>query len=50
VWNFFIVRCVLIVLEVIDDANQSLSAYNAFFLGSVKFAPWKRIWKTWGPL
>ncbi|WVZ84633.1 hypothetical protein U9M48_031641 [Paspalum notatum var. saurae] len=26
------------------------SAYNAFFLGSVKFAPWKRIWKSWAPL
>jgi hypothetical protein len=28
----------------------SKSAYNAFFLGSVKFAPWKRIWKTRTPL
>ncbi|WVZ57988.1 hypothetical protein U9M48_008310, partial [Paspalum notatum var. saurae] len=28
----------------------SKSAYNAFFLGSVKFAPWKRIWKSWAPL
>jgi hypothetical protein len=28
----------------------SKSAYNAFFLGSVKFAPWKMTWKTWAPL
>ncbi|WVZ91046.1 LOW QUALITY PROTEIN: hypothetical protein U9M48_037269 [Paspalum notatum var. saurae] len=28
---------------------SSKSAYNAFFLGSVKFAPWKRTWKTWAP-
>ncbi|WVZ88479.1 LOW QUALITY PROTEIN: hypothetical protein U9M48_034996, partial [Paspalum notatum var. saurae] len=28
----------------------SKSAYQAFFLGSVKFAPWKRIWKSCAPL
>jgi hypothetical protein len=21
-----------------------------FFLGTIKFAPWKRIWKSWAPL
>ncbi|WVZ79974.1 LOW QUALITY PROTEIN: hypothetical protein U9M48_027495, partial [Paspalum notatum var. saurae] len=28
----------------------SKSAYNAFFVGSIKFAPWKRISKSWAPL
>ncbi|WVZ82995.1 hypothetical protein U9M48_030188 [Paspalum notatum var. saurae] len=26
------------------------SAYQAFFLGAIKFGPWKRIWKSWAPL
>ncbi|WVZ94091.1 hypothetical protein U9M48_040028 [Paspalum notatum var. saurae] len=26
------------------------SAYQSFFLGTVKFGPWKRIWKSWAPL
>jgi hypothetical protein len=25
------------------------SAYNAFFFGSIRFVPWKRIWKSWAP-
>jgi hypothetical protein len=25
------------------------SAYGAFFLGSIKFGPWRKIWKTWAP-
>jgi hypothetical protein len=29
---------------------SSKSAYQAFFTGSITFAPWKRIWKTWAPL
>jgi hypothetical protein len=29
---------------------SSKSAYDAFFIGTVKFGPWKRIWKTWAPL
>jgi hypothetical protein len=29
---------------------SSQSAYHAFFTGSITFAPWKRIWKTWAPL
>jgi hypothetical protein len=29
---------------------SSKSAYAAFFNGSIKFAPWKRIWKSWAPL
>ena len=28
----------------------SKSAYVAFFVGTIKFAPWKRIWKSWAPL
>jgi hypothetical protein len=28
---------------------SSKSAYDAFFIGTVKFGPWKRIWKTWSP-
>lgn len=28
----------------------SKSAYAAFFVGTIKFAPWKRIWKSWAPL
>jgi len=29
---------------------SSKSAYNAFFLGSIRFAPWKHIWESWAPL
>ncbi|WVZ79973.1 hypothetical protein U9M48_027494 [Paspalum notatum var. saurae] len=28
---------------------SSESAYNAMFVGTIKFSPWKRIWKTWAP-
>lgn len=28
---------------------SSKSAYEAFFLGTIKFTPWKRIWKSWAP-
>ena len=28
---------------------SSKSAYNAYFCGSIRFAPWKRIWKSWAP-
>lgn len=28
---------------------SSKSAYEAFFLGTIRFAPWKGIWKTWSP-
>jgi hypothetical protein len=28
---------------------SSKSAYEAFFLGSIKFGPWRKIWKTWAP-
>ncbi|WVZ51091.1 LOW QUALITY PROTEIN: hypothetical protein U9M48_002270 [Paspalum notatum var. saurae] len=28
----------------------SKSAYSAFFEGSVKFKPWRLIWKSWAPL
>ncbi|GJN25462.1 hypothetical protein PR202_gb13291 [Eleusine coracana subsp. coracana] len=28
---------------------SSKSAYDAFFLGAIRFAPWKRIWKSWAP-
>uniref|UniRef100_A0A0A9CIF0 Reverse transcriptase zinc-binding domain-containing protein n=1 Tax=Arundo donax TaxID=35708 RepID=A0A0A9CIF0_ARUDO len=29
---------------------SSKSAYNAYFVGSIKFAPWRCIWKSWAPL
>jgi hypothetical protein len=32
-----------------DGSYSSKSAYAAFFEGSIKFGPWRRIWKTWAP-
>ncbi|WVZ93865.1 LOW QUALITY PROTEIN: hypothetical protein U9M48_039818 [Paspalum notatum var. saurae] len=26
---------------------SSKSAYEAMFIGTIKFSPWKRVWKTW---
>ena len=34
----------------ISGTYSSRSAYNAFFFGSIRFAPWKRIWRSWAPL
>jgi hypothetical protein len=28
---------------------SSKSCYKAFFMGSITFEPWKRLWKTWAP-
>jgi hypothetical protein len=28
---------------------SSKSAYEALFLGSIRFGPWRKIWKTWAP-
>jgi hypothetical protein len=28
---------------------SSKSAYDAFFAGSITFAPWRRVWKAWAP-
>jgi hypothetical protein len=28
---------------------SSRSCYRAFFMGSISFKPWKRLWKTWAP-
>jgi hypothetical protein len=28
---------------------SSKSCYKAFFLGSITFEPWKRLWKSWAP-
>jgi hypothetical protein len=33
-----------------SGAYSSKSAYAAFFVGTIKFAPWKKIWKSWAPL
>jgi len=33
-----------------SGSYSSKSAYQTFFLGTIKFAPWKRIWKSWAPL
>jgi hypothetical protein len=32
------------------DSTHVKSDYRAFFFGSIKFGPWKRIWKSWAPL
>jgi hypothetical protein len=32
-----------------DGSSSSKSAYVAFFVGSIKFGQWRRIWKTWAP-
>ena len=32
-----------------DGTYSSKSAYGAFFVGTIKFGPWRRIWKTWAP-
>ena len=32
-----------------DGSYSSKSAYAAFFVGSIKFWSWRRIWKTWAP-
>jgi hypothetical protein len=29
---------------------SSKSAYEAFFVGSIKFVAWRRIWRSWAPL
>ncbi|WVZ63805.1 hypothetical protein U9M48_013410 [Paspalum notatum var. saurae] len=28
---------------------SSKSAYEVMFIGTIKFSPWKQIWKTWAP-
>jgi hypothetical protein len=33
-----------------DGVYTCKSTYEAYFLGSIHFAPWKRIWKCWAPL
>jgi len=48
-----------IALTVNEDAHQwrfessgtfsTRSAYRAFFIASISFEPWKRIWKSWAP-
>lgn len=32
-----------------DGTYSSKSAYGAFFMGTIKFGPWRKIWKTWAP-
>lgn len=32
-----------------QDLTQ-VNLLNTYFVGSIKFAPWKRIWKSWAPL
>jgi hypothetical protein len=32
-----------------DGTYSSKSAYGAYFVGTIKFGPWRRIWKTWAP-
>jgi len=49
----------ILLQEGVEDQHQwkltrsgiysSKSAYNAYFCGSIRFAPWKRTWKSWAP-
>jgi len=33
-----------------SGSYSSKTAYAACFVGSIRFPPWKRIWKSWAPL
>lgn len=33
-----------------SGSYSSKSAYAAFFVGTIKSSPWKRIWKSWAGL
>ena len=33
-----------------SGSYSSKSAYLAFFVGTSRFSPWRRIWKSWAPL
>jgi len=33
-----------------SGSYSSKSAYSAFFVGTIKFSLWRRIWKSWAPL
>lgn len=30
-----------------NGSYSTKSAYNAFFVGTIHFAPWKRVWRSW---
>jgi hypothetical protein len=32
-----------------SGSYSSKSTYLAFFIGTIKFSPWRRIWKSWPP-
>ena len=32
-----------------DGQYSAKSAYEGFFLGSTRFGPWEKVWKTWAP-
>ena len=32
-----------------DGQYYAKSAYEGFFLGSTRFGPWEKVWKTWAP-
>jgi len=32
-----------------SGSYSSKSAYSAFFVGTIKFSSWRRIWKSWAP-
>ena len=34
----------------ISGSCTSKLSYDAFFLGTIRFAPWKSVWRTWAPL
>jgi len=33
-----------------SGSYSSKTAYAACFVGSIRFPPWRRIWKSWAPL
>jgi hypothetical protein len=33
----------------LSGSYSSKSAYSTFFIRTIKFSPWRRIWKSWAP-
>jgi len=36
-------------MHIASGQFSSKSCYRAFFMGSISFEPWKRLWKAWAP-
>jgi hypothetical protein len=39
----------LVFKTLMQFANSAKSAYEALFIGAIKFRPWERIWGSWDP-